>query len=58
MEPLVERLGIQSGPLAYIGSLNLESVGLMIVGMFIVIWLISLAIWRFGRIEERWDSPA
>jgi high-affinity nickel-transport protein len=55
---LVDRLGIQSGPLAAIGSLNLEFVGFMIVGMFVVVWLISLAVWRFGRIEERWDSSA
>jgi high-affinity nickel-transport protein len=54
---LTDRLGIQSGPLAFIGSLDLQSVGFFIVGMFIVIWVVALAIWRFGKIEERW-SPA
>lgn len=54
---LTDRLGIQSGPLAFIGSLDLQSVGFFIVGMFIVIWLVALAVWRFGKIEERW-SPA
>ncbi|CAN5556436.1 HoxN/HupN/NixA family nickel/cobalt transporter [soil metagenome] len=54
---LTDRLGIQSGPLAFIGSLDLQSVGFFVVGMFIVIWLVALAIWRFGKIEERW-SPA
>jgi high-affinity nickel-transport protein len=52
---LVDRLGIQSGPLAFIGSADLEFVGFTIVGLFVVVWLISLAVWRFGRIEERWD---
>jgi high-affinity nickel-transport protein len=52
---LVDRLGIQSGPLAVIGSADLESVGFVIVGMFIVVWLIALAVWRFGRIEERYS---
>jgi high-affinity nickel-transport protein len=55
---LTDRLGIQSGPLAYIGSLDLQSVGFMIVGMFVLIWLGALAIWRFGKIEERWDVSA
>ncbi|HEU0086844.1 MAG TPA: HoxN/HupN/NixA family nickel/cobalt transporter [Pseudonocardiaceae bacterium] len=55
---LVEELGIQSGPLARIGSLDLEYVGFTIVGLFILTWLVALAIWRFGRIEERWNSPA
>jgi high-affinity nickel-transport protein len=53
---LVDRLGIESGPLAFIGSVDLEFVGFMIVGLFAVVWLISLAVWRFGRIEDRWDQ--
>jgi high-affinity nickel-transport protein len=55
---LTDRLGIKSGPLAFIGSLDLQSVGFMIVGMFVVIWLGALAVWRFGKIEERWDVSA
>jgi high-affinity nickel-transport protein len=54
---LVDRLKIQSGPLAVIGSADLESVGFVIVGMFVVVWLAALAFWRFGRVEERWGSP-
>src|SRR4051794_21412847 len=52
---LVDRLGITSGPLAVIGSADLESVGFAIVGIFVVVWAIALAIWRFGRVEERWE---
>jgi high-affinity nickel-transport protein len=55
---LTDRLGIESGPLAFIGSLDLQSVGFVIVGMFVVIWLVALAVWRFGKIEERWSSSA
>jgi high-affinity nickel-transport protein len=54
---LVDRFGIQSGPLAAIGSADLESVGFVIVGMFVVVWLIAVAVWRFGRVEERF-SPS
>jgi high-affinity nickel-transport protein len=53
---LVERLDIRSGPLAVIGSADLGSVGFAIVGIFVVVWLVALAVWRFGRIEERWDA--
>ena len=52
-----DRLGIQTGPLAAIGSANLEFVGFMIVGLFVAAWLIALAVWRFGRVEDRW-APA
>ena len=51
---LVERLGVETGPLVWIASLNLELVGFVIVGLFVVTWGLALAVWRFGRIEERW----
>jgi high-affinity nickel-transport protein len=54
---VTDRLGIASGPVAAIGSLDLKFVGFMIVGLFVAAWLIALAVWRFGRIEERWSSP-
>jgi nickel/cobalt transporter (NiCoT) family protein len=53
---LVDRLGIHTGPLAAIGSADLQSVGFVIVGMFVVIWLVAIAIWHFGKIEERWTK--
>src|SRR6476469_7645803 len=53
---LADRLGVDSGPLAAIGSLDLEFVGFMIVGLFVAAWLITLAVWRFGRVEQRWGS--
>jgi high-affinity nickel-transport protein len=55
---LVDRLGIHSGPLAVIGSADLGSVGFVIVGIFVVVWLVALAVWRFGRIEQRWDASS
>jgi len=54
---LVEKVGVESGPLAFLGTLDLEFVGFIIVGLFILTWLIALAVWRFGRIEERWSAP-
>jgi high-affinity nickel-transport protein len=54
---LADHLGIVSGPLAAIGSLDLQFVGFMIVGLFAAAWAIALAVWHFGQIEERW-TPA
>lgn len=55
---IVDRLGIESGPLAAIGSLNLESVGFMIVGLFVAAWLIAVAVWRLGRVGTRWAQAS
>jgi high-affinity nickel-transport protein len=53
---LVEKLDITSGPLARIGTLDLNYVGYAIVGLFVLTWVVALAVWRFGRIEEKWSS--
>jgi high-affinity nickel-transport protein len=54
---LVEKLGVETGPLAWLGGLELDMVGYIVVGLFVATWLIALAVWKFGRVEERW-SPA
>ncbi|HEX9014436.1 MAG TPA: HoxN/HupN/NixA family nickel/cobalt transporter [Chloroflexota bacterium] len=48
-----------SGPFwQLIASLDLGLVGYLIVGLFVVTWAVSYAVWKFGRIEERWQwSP-
>jgi high-affinity nickel-transport protein len=53
---LTEQAHITSGPLAAIASIPLDYAGYGIVGLFVLAWAIAIAIWRFGRIEERWSS--
>jgi high-affinity nickel-transport protein len=38
-------------------DLDLNLVGYVIAGLFVLSWAIALAVWRFGHIEERW-TPA
>jgi high-affinity nickel-transport protein len=51
---IVERLGVDAGPLAWLASLDLGYVGFAVVGLFVAVWAVALAVWRFGRIEQRW----
>jgi nickel/cobalt transporter (NiCoT) family protein len=37
-------------------NIDINTVGLIVVGMFVVTWLIALSVWRFARIEERWAA--
>jgi nickel/cobalt transporter (NiCoT) family protein len=52
---LADKAGITSGPLAAIGSVDLEYVGYGIVALFLVTWIASVAVWKLGRIDERWS---
>ncbi|MGW4528826.1 HoxN/HupN/NixA family nickel/cobalt transporter [Amycolatopsis sp. NPDC004378] len=55
---LVPKLGITSGPLAAIAGVDLDHVGFVIVGLFVVTWLAALAIWHFWHVEEKWSQPS
>ncbi len=53
---VASQLGL-SGPVwSYLENIDLNTVGFMIVGMFVATWAIALAVWKYGRIEERWSS--
>lgn len=53
-----DKLDIQTGLLGAIGNLDLGAMGFIIVGLFVVTWLLAVVVWRFGHIEERWQSRA
>jgi high-affinity nickel-transport protein len=46
------------GPLAFVAGLEMAYVGYGLVATFLLTWLVSLVVWRVGRIEERWGTPA
>ena len=45
-----------SGFWAFMANFDINKAGFIIVGMFIVTWVVSIAIWRWGHIEERWSA--
>jgi high-affinity nickel-transport protein len=53
---LADRLGVTTGPLAWVVGVDLGNLGFWVVGLFVATWLLALAVWRFGRIEERWST--
>lgn len=54
---LTGELGITSGPLAWIGNLDLGSMGFVLVALFLGTWLLALAIWRYtGLSRPRGDE--
>ena len=53
---LHEKVGLTDPVTSAIAGLDLANVGYILVGLFVVTWGLSLAVWRFGRIEERWSK--
>jgi nickel/cobalt transporter (NiCoT) family protein len=49
-----QQLNLTGGFWNYATSFDINKVGFIIVGIFLAIWLLALAIWRFGRVETRW----
>ena len=53
---LVDKAGIESGPLAAIAAIDLTYVGYAIVLFFVLAWAVSLSVWKYGRVEEKWSA--
>jgi len=50
------KLGLRGEIADWFENFNINTAGFIIVGLFVATWAIALAIWRFGRIEEKWTA--
>jgi len=53
---VAEHLNLSGSFWNWFESIDINFLGFLIVAMFVVTWAIALAVWRFGRIEERWTA--
>ena len=53
---LAGELGLDGGFWTFANGFDLNTAGYWIVGMFVVVWAGAAAVWRFGRVEQRWDA--
>jgi high-affinity nickel-transport protein len=52
---LAEKRSLSGQPWDFVSALDLNLVGYAIAVLFVLTWAVALAVWRFGRIEERWS---
>jgi nickel/cobalt transporter (NiCoT) family protein len=43
---------------SWLGGVDLNAIGFVIVGLFVVTWAAALLIWRYAHIEEKWTVQA
>lgn len=55
---LHDKLALNDAVTSWISTLDLDNVGFIIVGLFIVVWAAALAYWRLTGVEKRWAARA
>jgi nickel/cobalt transporter (NiCoT) family protein len=53
---LADRLHLTGGLWSWVGGLDLNQLGYGIVALFVAVWGGAVAVWRLGRIEQRWSA--
>jgi high-affinity nickel-transport protein len=55
---LATQLNLSGGFWSYVSHFDINQAGFIIVGLFVATWVVALGIWRFARIEQRWNRAA
>ncbi len=53
---LADQAKITTGPVAKIAAIPLDYAGYGIVALFVLSWMSAIAVWHFGRIEQKWST--
>lgn len=58
LQVLSRQLNLTGGIWSVAQNFDLNNAGFVVTGLFAGIWILSLAIWKFGRVESRWEKAA
>ncbi|MEP7025383.1 MAG: HoxN/HupN/NixA family nickel/cobalt transporter, partial [Actinomycetota bacterium] len=53
-----QETGASGGFWDFMNAFDINKAGFVIVGVFVLTWVVALAIWRFGKVEQKWDLAA
>ncbi|MBC2865986.1 HoxN/HupN/NixA family nickel/cobalt transporter [Streptomyces mexicanus] len=53
---LHDKLALRDRVTGWIAGLDLDHVGYVIVGLFVVVWALALAYWKVAKVEQRWAA--
>ena len=57
LQILIQTMDLQGQPWDAIAGWDfIGQAGFLIVGLFVVTWIVALLVYRLGRIEERWGA--
>jgi nickel/cobalt transporter (NiCoT) family protein len=50
------KLSLDGGFWAFLDELDFGRIGYVVVGLFVATWAFSIALWKAGRLEDRWAA--
>jgi nickel/cobalt transporter (NiCoT) family protein len=53
---LIQVLNLRGRPFDAVARIDFASIGLFIVGAFVVTWVVAFAVFKVRRVEERWSA--
>jgi high-affinity nickel-transport protein len=55
---LRDQLHWTDGFSGWLAGLDLNNVGFLVVGLFVVVWAAAIGYWKLARVESRWPGEA
>ncbi len=55
---LSQELHLTGGFWDFMNNFDINKAGFTIAGTFVLVWILAVVVWRFGRIEHRWTRAA
>ena len=53
-----QETNLNGGVWSFLQTFNINRAGFYIVGIFVLTWIVALAIWHFGDVERKWEAQA
>jgi high-affinity nickel-transport protein len=54
LQILAQRFNWSGAIWDFFSTININTLGITIVVMFVAVWILALSVWHFGKIEQRW----
>ena len=56
LDLLADQFGWTGGFWDWVGGIDLNMIGFLIVGLFVLTWVAALLVWKYARVEDRWNT--
>jgi nickel/cobalt transporter (NiCoT) family protein len=53
-----QQANLTGGVWSVLQNFDINRAGVIIVGVFVLTWVVALAVWHFGDVEEKWELQA